>query len=86
MQVVLLPIASLAKLVPDIEICTTLVERWRPDANTFHVYHEECTITLKDVTFLADVPLDDDVFFGEYKRNGFDSFLVVQHILWEEAC
>ncbi|CAN0866372.1 Serine/threonine-protein phosphatase 7 long form homolog [Linum grandiflorum] len=33
------------------------MERWRPETNTFHIYHGECTVTLQDVANLTGLPM-----------------------------
>ncbi|CAN0873545.1 Protein MAINTENANCE OF MERISTEMS [Linum grandiflorum] len=43
------------------ELCTTLMERWRLETNTFHMYHGEMTITLEDVSFITSLPVDGAV-------------------------
>ncbi|CAN1225785.1 Protein MAIN-LIKE 2 [Linum grandiflorum] len=50
-------------MVPDMELCTTLIDRWRPETNTFHMYHGEMTITLEDVAFLTGLPVDQHITF-----------------------
>ncbi|CAN1789312.1 Serine/threonine-protein phosphatase 7 long form homolog, partial [Linum perenne] len=45
-------------LTPDPELITALVERWRPETNTFHLYDGEATITLKDVHFITGLSVD----------------------------
>ncbi|CAN0876181.1 Serine/threonine-protein phosphatase 7 long form homolog [Linum grandiflorum] len=47
------------------ELCTTLIERWRPETNTFHMYHGEMTITLEDVSFITGLPADRGAVFEE---------------------
>ncbi|CAN1849650.1 Protein MAIN-LIKE 2 [Linum perenne] len=44
-------------LVPDSKLITMLVDRWRPETNTFHFYHREPTITLEDI--LMGLSTDD---------------------------
>ncbi|CAN1138908.1 Protein MAIN-LIKE 2 [Linum perenne] len=46
------------KLTPDPELITALVERWRPETNTFHPYGGEATITLEDVHFITGLSVD----------------------------
>ncbi|CAN1157840.1 Protein MAIN-LIKE 2 [Linum perenne] len=46
------------KLTPDPELITALVERWRPETNTFHLYGGEATITLEDVHFITGLSVD----------------------------
>ncbi|CAN1179733.1 Serine/threonine-protein phosphatase 7 long form homolog [Linum perenne] len=43
---------------PDSELITALVERWRPETSTFHLYHGEATITLEDMHFLTGLSID----------------------------
>ncbi|CAN0857568.1 Serine/threonine-protein phosphatase 7 long form homolog [Linum grandiflorum] len=40
------------------ELCTALIERWRPETNTFHMYHGEMIIMLEDVSFIIGLPVD----------------------------
>ncbi|CAN1812075.1 Protein MAIN-LIKE 2 [Linum perenne] len=46
------------KLTPYPELITALVERWRPETNTFHLYGGEATITLEDVHFITGLSVD----------------------------
>ncbi|CAN1750964.1 Protein MAIN-LIKE 2 [Linum perenne] len=46
------------KLTPDPELITALVERWRPETNTFHLYGGEATITLENVHFINGLSVD----------------------------
>ncbi|CAN0919908.1 Serine/threonine-protein phosphatase 7 long form homolog [Linum grandiflorum] len=40
------------------------MERWRPETNTFDMYHRECTVTLQDVANLTG-----DVLYMEYEKE-----------------
>ncbi|CAN1139309.1 Serine/threonine-protein phosphatase 7 long form homolog [Linum perenne] len=46
------------KLTPGPDLITALVERWRPETNTFHLYHGEATITMEDVHFITGLTVD----------------------------
>ncbi|CAN0916119.1 Serine/threonine-protein phosphatase 7 long form homolog [Linum grandiflorum] len=70
-------------MVPDIELCTTLIERWRPETNTFHMYHGEMTITLEDVSFITGLPGDGCAVFEEYPDKDYDWGPTIFRILGE---
>ncbi|CAN0915361.1 Serine/threonine-protein phosphatase 7 long form homolog [Linum grandiflorum] len=44
-----------------------LMERWRPEINTFHMFHGECTVTLQDVANLTGLPVTGDALYVEYE-------------------
>ncbi|CAN0885373.1 Protein MAIN-LIKE 2 [Linum grandiflorum] len=68
-------------MVPDMELCTALIDRWRPETNTFHMYHGEMTITLEDVAFLTGLPVDGGVVFQEYPPRDYDWDAAIFRIL-----
>lgn len=41
----------------DRRLLTPLIERWRPETNTFHLRQGEMTITLEDVAVLTGLPI-----------------------------
>ena len=60
---------------------TALVERWRPETNTFHMYHGECTLTLEDVAMLTDLPVDGDAVYYPLERSGPQMLDLVEEVL-----
>ncbi|KAL4386747.1 hypothetical protein GQ457_09G012220 [Hibiscus cannabinus] len=44
------------KLIP--VLITTLIERWRPETHTFHMPCRECVVTLQDVVYLIEMPIN----------------------------
>ena len=51
-------IAKLNDCPIDKTLITALVERWRPETNTFHLPVGEMTVTLEDVACLWGLPID----------------------------
>ena len=51
-------IAKLNDCPIDKALITALVERWRPETNTFHLPVGEMTVTLEDVACLWGLPID----------------------------
>ncbi|CAN0881961.1 Protein MAINTENANCE OF MERISTEMS [Linum grandiflorum] len=49
------------------ELCLTLIERWRPETNTFHMYYSKMAITLEDVSFITGLSVDGAAVFEELK-------------------
>ncbi|CAN1129463.1 Serine/threonine-protein phosphatase 7 long form homolog [Linum perenne] len=60
---------------PDPELITALVERWRPETSTFHLYHGETTITLEDVHFLTGLSVNGVLVESQRRLPTVDSDL-----------
>ncbi|CAN0907993.1 Protein MAIN-LIKE 2 [Linum grandiflorum] len=45
------------------------MERWRPETNTFHMYHGEVLITLQDVAHLTCLSVSGDALYVEYEKE-----------------
>ncbi|CAN0860974.1 Serine/threonine-protein phosphatase 7 long form homolog, partial [Linum grandiflorum] len=83
LDVGLFPIVEVTHLVPNMELCTSLIDRWRPETNTFHMYHGEMTITLEDVAFITGLPVDGGAVFQEYPPKDYDWNAAIFRILGE---
>ncbi|CAN0921737.1 Protein MAIN-LIKE 2 [Linum grandiflorum] len=45
------------------------MERWRPETNTFHMYHGEVSITLQDVAHLTGLSVLGNALYVEYEKE-----------------
>ncbi|CAN0915765.1 Serine/threonine-protein phosphatase 7 long form homolog [Linum grandiflorum] len=68
-EVGLLPFEGLAAFTLNPHLITTLMERWRPETNTFHMYHGECSLTLHDVAHLTGLSVTGDALYVEYEKK-----------------
>ncbi|XXG52629.1 hypothetical protein AAC387_Pa03g0907 [Persea americana] len=48
----------------DHALINALIERWRPETNTFHFVGGEATIILEDMSFLYGLPIDGKALTG----------------------
>ncbi|RWR85072.1 protein MAIN-LIKE 2 isoform X2 [Cinnamomum micranthum f. kanehirae] len=51
-------LAKIGKIELDHGLIIGLVERWRPETNTFHLNCGEATVTLEDVAYICGLPID----------------------------
>ncbi|CAN0846848.1 Protein MAIN-LIKE 1 [Linum grandiflorum] len=65
------------------ELCTALIDRWRPETNTFHMYHGEMTITLEHVAFITRLPVDGAAVIREYPAKDYNWGPIIFRILGE---
>ncbi|CAN0843499.1 Serine/threonine-protein phosphatase 7 long form homolog [Linum grandiflorum] len=79
-EVGLLPFVGLAAFTPDPHLITALMERWRPETNTFHMYHGEVSITLQDVAHLTGLSVSGDALYVEYE-NSMNWAALVEEVL-----
>ena len=57
-------LADIDHMVIDHALITALIERWRPETNTFHLPSGEATITLEDVAYIYGLPVDGPLITG----------------------
>ncbi|CAN0846674.1 Serine/threonine-protein phosphatase 7 long form homolog [Linum grandiflorum] len=84
-EVGLLPFEGLAAFTPDPHLITALMERWRPETNTFHMYHGEVSITLQDVVHLTGLSVSGDALYVEYEKET-NWAAIVAEVLGKSPC
>lgn len=57
-------LAEMEHIRIDHALITALVERWRPETNTFHFPSGEATVTLEDVAYIYGLPIDGPIVTG----------------------
>ncbi|CAN0847214.1 Serine/threonine-protein phosphatase 7 long form homolog [Linum grandiflorum] len=45
------------------------MEPWRPETNTFHMYHGEVSLTLQEVAHLTGLSVTGDALYVEYEKE-----------------
>ncbi|MBA0812810.1 hypothetical protein Gohar_026746 [Gossypium harknessii] len=53
----------------DPKLINALIERWRPETDTFHLSCGECTITLEDVQLQLRLPVDGSALTGSVQST-----------------
>lgn len=65
-------IAKMRSIKIDKYLISALVERWRPETNSFHLPIGEMTITLQDISCLWGLPISGKLIVGQYDGNWSD--------------
>ncbi|RWR83471.1 serine/threonine-protein phosphatase 7 long form [Cinnamomum micranthum f. kanehirae] len=84
-------LAELKKGKIDHALINVLIERWRPETNTFHFVGGEATITLEDMSYLYGLPVDGKALSTNnagahghaYLLQLFENF---ERYVWGPAC
>ena len=58
----------------DHNLITAFIEQWQPKTHTFHLSHNETTITLQDVEVLLGIPIDGEAIVG------------TTNLVWADVC
>ncbi|QHO33888.1 uncharacterized protein DS421_9g262240 [Arachis hypogaea] len=59
-------------------LLSALVERWRPETHTFHLSVGEVTVTLEDVSYILDLPINGEAIIG--RSDSSHQFLVENYM------
>lgn len=65
-------IAKMRSIKIDKYLISALVERWRPETNSFHLPIGEMTITLQDISCLWGLPISGKLIVGQSDGNWSD--------------
>ncbi|CAA0823296.1 Probable methyltransferase PMT13, partial [Striga hermonthica] len=72
------PLFRMGRISTKNSLITCLVERWRPETNTFHFDFGEATITLQDIHVLFGLPVDGTPCWGQTINH--------EPHTWQEHC
>ena len=74
-------VSRLSRVQLDHSLLTALVERWRPETHTFHLRHDEMTITLMDVAIISKLRVNGQTICThlcrDWRQECFDTFGVI---------
>ena len=68
----------IGRIQMNVDLITTLLERWHPETHTVHLPFGKVTITLQDVSILTGLPVDGDPVIG------VDPTLIIPE--WQALC
>ena len=74
-------LSNITRMTIDHTLITALVERWRPETNTFHLSCGEATITLEDVAYINGLPIDGLTVMGKALYSTRDTVKLSKDLL-----
>ncbi|RWR94952.1 serine/threonine-protein phosphatase 7 long form [Cinnamomum micranthum f. kanehirae] len=74
-------LSNIIRMTIDHPLITALVERWRPETNTFHLPCGEATITLEDVAYIYGLPIDGPAVTGKALYSTGDTAKLCKDLL-----
>ena len=72
---------NISRITIDHALIIALVERWRPETNTFHLPCGEATVTLEDMPYIYGLPIDGPAVMGKALYSTRDTTKLCQDFL-----